>query len=1010
MEVLIRDSKLTDLVLFRSPSISARHNLIIVALTISIFFVSGGLSAASLKDLSGARLSPHQMNLIAVTSQSYKDGTYKFASLAFALHNADNLFRADPSAWMRSFEMPVSKEFDLDYPSRPLKQLLSKLITHDQGLQRIAEEKASRLDHAPAGFARNIDTAVEWLAGKGGIWGQGLKMTYPTIKGAVLRDGRQQRSDLPNLAREFVIDWTTWGCDQIREGTPVGKALAPYATSYLEFNPQNDLTNYSPVEKATVAASKLLSTSKPDDLASEVGLTVEAREDFREAFQDYKKAREKRASIEERAKNLNDRAARLEGYSATFRAISYALDAQGAGADVGRWMKGVAKTYDGMAGLARKGPTMSAGAALNAFFNMADGLTQAIHGMDRSDTDALKGLFDEVRELADLVRQMRDELMQNYLDLGQKLSSNFRSLDLLANASNYNAEEIKIALVGVQQAIDAMRRESTTQATDLAGIIFRGEERKCSVLDGEGRELAIRSVSLFRECRDIYSDRATIDAVSSVVSRSKNSDYLAYFGSIDGLRQMLDQDGKEYPNALVNPSVWYAASGRFLDLFRNNPDKLQELSVVPAEDHFPQLDRIIRAGQNLQRFTKTALVDEKGRLKEDRLALFIETILSLRGKLLSKIEDQIENKSAEIDPLLGFVQPYDKTFPFELLSKPLTKCENAALDFKSYNNLLIVVHGPNTQWLYVGRFNDNVYGQNLGRLDADIKNLDFRKLRLDASFIRALPSYVPLVEQFNQRAYVLSPCVSKLALSNLSQSSQATSVDADISIDVNVRRISPAGYDFLKLVTMRGSIHASVEPKDGLTEQALLSADAGEHANFFGTRVFPIVWERAIFGKFDKFLKSAEDQKSSEVRSIFEDALKDRIVSFQDRMRQLVAASFEVDEDELSQVQRNLISLSKIGLDDSLPSVRKWEDTLADRKLFKSPREIIAEVLGGGSNLEKQRKELDNLSGLLSTELDEMSRDPDFRPPPDPFANRIGELEKLRFIRLAADRGAQNRR
>jgi hypothetical protein len=102
--------------------------------------------------------------------------------------------------------------------------------------------------------------------------------------------------------------------------------------------------------------------------------------------------------------------------------------------------------------------------------------------------------------------------------------------------------------------------------------------------------------------------------------------------------------------------------------------------------------------------------------------------------------------------------------------------------------------------------NDAVYGPVLNLFKNDLQNINFKLLSLHSSFLKALPGYLPLVEQFNVKQYTL-PCLSEMTFSNLSQSSAGAETDITIKIDVNVHIATPeGGFRTLKAVTMGRSI------------------------------------------------------------------------------------------------------------------------------------------------------------------------------------------------------------
>jgi hypothetical protein len=516
----------------------------------------------------------------------------------------------------------------------------------------------------------------------------------------------------------------------------------------------------------------------------------------------------------------------------------------------------------------------------------------------------------------------------------------------------------------------------------------------------------ILQTDAFRECRDIFLERATIDASSSVspaIARGNPPASMQDLYHIEDLRRRIDPASKIYVHPLADPTAWYSASEKFLNLFRVNPDKLKELSYRADQNDFPQLDQIIANGEYLETFTRTVLLDENRKLKRDRLKASIDKITALRGTLLLKIGDQLSNKSTEIDATRGLSQPFSKVFPFELFAHPLGKCESTKLDFTSFDTYHYIFQYPKggEKNSYNGRVNDAVYGPALNLFKNDLQNINFKLLSLDSSFVKALPGYLPLVEQFNVKKYTLAPCLSEMTFSNLSQSSAGTEADITIKIDVNVHIATPeGGFRTLKALTMGGTIHTKTP--DAVSSnwyQAL-----GNTSPIIFSRNVPEIWQKGVLGKFDSFLMPLEDAHSNEAAKVFSDELTEQIRLLQDRIKTLVSTSVIDQEKELVQTRNDLRALSKIGLNNGDVVVQGWLRVLEDDTVFKTPSKVLDEVIGGGSDLGGARKDMERSSISLLAALDDLAALNNLSPPPDAFDDRLNELRRLRLIRRMAER------
>ncbi|MDI4235565.1 hypothetical protein OZ411_22415 [Bradyrhizobium sp. Arg237L] len=937
---------------------------------------------------------PHQMHEFIAIRNSYKDDTYRLASVAFTVHNAETLYTAQPSALARAFDPPPYMKFDEDYSRLNIDQFI-RPVTIEDGLRKVAAEKAARLDNVPGGFAKSVDEAVDGLASVGGVWGKGLKIAYPSFKEAVV--GRSPLPEHPNLTRKFVVEWTTWACDEVRKGTPAGRILAPYVSKYLGVNPKNDLRDHPDVRQGTEA---LKAGDKRDGLTEAVGVTKFVQE-ANEALQSVRQWQKEKGRSQELERLVQERADKLEDSAAGFAMIGRAFAASG-NQKLGKTFSGLAIIGDKLSSLVAKGPKVSSGSVVLSFFSMADTFQSILQ--KENEISPYPALFSALQELSNQINDFRNETLENFANLDQRVKGGFVALDRTTRATNYSTEEARLALAEVRRAIDDMQAHSAIQFSDLAGVIFRNEESACISLDGKGNRRPL-SLELFQHCRDVYTRRATIDAASSVAEGTLDRD-VRKAGSLDALRQAIDPEHKEYSSYLVNPDVWYWATTRFLELFQSNPDKLTELSLYPGTSKFPQLDEVIGAGQNIEAFSRTALIDEKNKLKRQRLQLFIDRIVALRTAVLSKIEEQIENKSVDLDPTLGLLQPYDKTFPFELLSKPIGKCTDWKREFVSFNSYYYWFYYPKTggyEPVYNGRVTPETYARVLSLFKSDFQKLDTHWLTLDPTFVQALPNYLPLLEQFDQQSYVLAPCLAEITVSNLTTTSQAAEIDIDMKVEVWINRLKRV--DRIKAITLHGPLHAKVDVKPGLTRESFLSIKGD--TVLFSSAVFPAIWLNAVVGKFDKILKPINDQEAISVRQGFEGELSAKLSSFRDRQKSLVRASVIEQEKGLAEARHDLLRISNVGLDNSLPSTRNWFATIGDDNLFPSPSQIIDDVFSGTETLERERSQLDTVLSRLNSALDELSNDPQLRPGPDLYENRLNELRKLGFLRSLADRATK---
>jgi hypothetical protein len=197
--------------------------------------------------------SPKQVDKIIVLDKmnSREDDTLRLAAVAYTVHNGQILL---------SRQANKTQMLDGGAPDAFYGQNSDILAASPGGphysLDQIAARKATQLDgltlHGTA-VEKISDFSAEALALAGSqrspLAAGTVKLLYPPLKEAVFRlVERDPRT--PNLSHEFATEWAAWAYDQVRQGTPEGRALAPYVLKYQDIDPHKDNANTPPVQKA----------------------------------------------------------------------------------------------------------------------------------------------------------------------------------------------------------------------------------------------------------------------------------------------------------------------------------------------------------------------------------------------------------------------------------------------------------------------------------------------------------------------------------------------------------------------------------------------------------------------------------------------------------------------------------------------------------------------------------------------------------------------------------------
>jgi hypothetical protein len=295
----------------------------------------------------------------------------------------------------------------------------------------------------------------------------------------------------------------------------------------------------------------------------------------------------------------------------------------------------------------------------------------------------------------------------------------------------------------------------------------------------------------------------------------------------------------------------------------------------------------------------------------------------------------------------------------------------------------------------------------LSLFKTEFSKLSTQWLKLDLSFVQSLPSYLPLLEQFDQKNIVIAPCLSEVSVSNLTTTPNSVDIDLDMKIEAWIRNTDAnSAKHSIKASTLTGHRHARVEARPGISSEAFLSGKS-DSGMMFASSVFPMIWQNAFFGTFDKFLHVLDDQDSIEVKRAFQKDLAVRLSAFRVRQKSLVTSAFVSEGRELDQTREELVSLSRLGLDDSSPLVRKWLELIEDDRLFASPSQIIENIYEGKQSIAEAQAQLEEMSNRLNSALDALESESDLHPGPDLYENRLDELRKLRFLRALAERKSQ---
>jgi hypothetical protein len=914
--------------------------------------------------------------------------------LAYSARNAQILYSSHPERLTKVLTTGLSPVFDLDYSEHKFPILPPPSL--DTALKLILQRKDATFQRGGVSSTRKaVDTAVDVFSSKAGGWGTLIKVAYPYLKDDVLIT---RQDNHPNLARDFVIEWATWACNQVREGTATGKALAPYVIKYLEINPKNDLSDH-PAVKA--GASKLLAAEKlkradksknADERLRELGIDQALLEQAKTFTRDYRESSRKTEAAEIR----QSRARRLENTAASLEIIGYALSSKG-NVSLARTARNLSDSFAGMAKLTREIHTLSPVMVFSSYIGISYGLASALQGSTEPESPYPK-LFELLIEISKQIDDVKIEIVNALGGMDQKLSAKLYRIEYVSNATNYGVEEVRLAIARVQEQLARAKSDLSDQVLDLAGAFFRAEDRECFSLDGSGNFLPAKGDTFFR-CRDKYYERATIVAKSTLAPagtpQSERSQLGLTANIYEELRNKVDPSHGEYKTQLADAGVWYVATNSFLELVQANADRLADITFTSENGFAAQIDPMIAAGVDLAEFVKTVAVkrpNDAYELRSDRFLSLIDEIVGFRSYVLRKVNEQLDNRSINVDPSGQTDQAFDQNYPFQMLGLPLEKCRDATIQLASFDHFhFLLQQKQGAQNNYVERVREGVYERHLSDFNMNLRNVDMRLIGVDKALIRAISRHLVLTEQSDGKKSILMPCLARLVISDFNQSPTATDMNIDVEIRIFLkRRERDLEEAIVPVEVLRGEFH--VKDKDFI---------AANNGGMLLAGHIPRIWNEHVKGKVDEFLKRTSDEKADKVTRSINEELASKILPYRDRLRTLVKSEFSETGKRPLTSRFLLLALSEVGLDQSHPAVQKWLGVLQDDSLFPSTEKVVDDVIGGGTSFAKAVKDLASDAQRLKEEVTVLSHNADLKPGIDVFAGRINELYKLRAARVS---------
>jgi hypothetical protein len=547
-----------------------------------------------------------------------------------------------------------------------------------------------------------------------------------------------------------------------------------------------------------------------------------------------------------------------------------------------------------------------------------------------------------------------------------------------------------LQLRDLQSTLDGLATAIGQQFVNVAELILRGENRNCFQWTGDQQLLPL-SRRDFIVCRDTYIDRAFLYALNprstSVASVATSSIPLVLFPFAADYQQ-LNEDIGPSGSAVANPSVWYGSTTLLLALVQSSNQYLKDVLVE-------QLDPVIKGGEDLKRFVQSLALDE-GKLRRDRFAAIIDRITSTQNELLNKVERQQKNAGvlaniASLKPEPNIDRPY-----LMLASKGLKFCNGVATNLNAVQNVSVTRSGGccGTDELVnqdlINRANLGSPGLGWGdlraRVQGALQQVDYSALSLDKSMLKSLNKSVVLMEQTKHNNSVMSYCVNQLNVTHLNMT-QPTQIELGLDMHLKV---------FLTTEGQGGNLTFLVQELAGTRDWRSpfyhLYYDGGARPN-------ALIFEpwKQLQGNFDQFLKPFPNEEADKNRKAVEDEMDGFFGGQRAILYQNVLNGTGSESKQFEHLKRELLLLTKIGLNTNHPAVKAWIQEI--ESAYQSAEAQVGSIVLNGETMDFARSAVDYKNKSLKDALGELSQIKGLEPDTSAISARLNDLGKLRLMR-----------
>lgn len=966
---------------------------------LSIILTVSLLASTAFGQSGGRNLNQEQIDSIIATSYSNKAEAARVAAIAHTLRQAKEVLsdrRAVTGVGDLTKHPLVDSTFEANFSH--FSKHMQPGVNADQVMARIAAEKDQQMSGLVDRDHFYVRTA-DWAAGIAALhpkYGPGVTIAYAPLKELALRAADRAPHEPPGFD-SYVQSGVRYALTEARKDTPEGKALGPYLKQGLNLNPKSNHRDDPVVRDVLAVGSKLKSGKTAQQIVEESGLMSQFGA-VSDKIEDLNKHFKEQRLLEMDAARRAAEAAPLRETGAALSVLGQGLAAMGnhEGARVVNGMSDVAmKSANLVESAATMGPAMLAMGWVGVGIAAVSLLQKS-----KESPSPWPQLFKMLEQISKQIDDLREEVLAELDRIDRKMSNQFDRSIRLSRAIRYDTAQIRKVLGQLEKEMDTLKKSQVQTSSDLAQILFRAEDRDCTLKDGRGRFFPI-STERFAKCRATYIDRGVLFSNSSVSSGAERYDLLfPGAGQYESLRQTIDPSGK----ALANPMAWYSAVQLLTDLVTAHPKHLKEIYVGPRIQNEPTIQDLIDVGTSLQNFSRTAALQEEAngfKLKRERFSEILKKIREARLSVIEKTQEAIDKRSVNANLAQGSLQSPDPNYKFSFIDRVIPFCSGTEPRLTNVRRFIYSKSGCGKGCDQVVDMNTSIHREAYLKQFQTVfqRNLDRNLFKAPANLVRKIGKEILLAEQLGHDHSEVSLCVKDFEVRDFSQSSYS-----DISYEAFYQIQVMVGRKKYGTAQDGGSARRLVQTLHGAKRVSFSYQAAALNLTTFQIQSLVRVSWPQVLGSLVANMTSFRDENGPEAEANREE-LRNELSNFLNKIKseaQVEAiGNIEGDIKRYNALRQQLRALSEIGLNQDLREVREWMGVLRNRKNFPDLRSVVQGMIDG-RKVETAKYSVGWYAIRLRLALNKLESSKNLRPGYDLISGKINELERIKFLRSRA--------